>query len=380
MIRWLAPLTALILCLLLAAAAAARDIYVSNIAGDDRFTGQSPEGRDDGSGPVHSIGRALRLAAPGDRIVLAKTDVPYRESISLVGSRHSGYPNAALTIEGHGAVLDGSAPVSPEAWKHFAGAIFRFEPPQKGFQQLFLDGKPAQRVPVSHLSDSPPKLDPLQWALQGGYIYFCVEPTKLPADYAISVAQRATGITLYHVERVAISDLVVQGFQIDGINAFNTARNVYLAGVTARGNGRSGVTVGGASVVEIDACLLGNNGQAQLLTLPQSEVFVHNSRLLGNTAPGWVDQGGKVFSGGDRLEGGRDELLPTDEEEAEAKPAAKEDAAEPAKEEMAEPAKEPPAEKVEPVKPAKPAKPTEKTKPAEKAKPAKPDEDSIFGT
>jgi hypothetical protein len=343
---------------LLAAAAGARDIHVSNIAGDDRFTGQSPESRDDGSGPVHSIGRALRLAATGDRIVLAKTGEPYRESIGLVGSRHSGYPNAPFTIEGNGAILDGSASIPPAAWKHHAGAVFRFAPPQKGFQQLFLDGRPALRVPVSHLSDSPPKLEALQWAMQGGCIYFCVEPAKLPADYALSFAQRATGITLYHVEGVAISDLVVQGFQIDGLSAFNTARNVYLTGVTCRGNGRSGVTVGGASVVEIDGCLLGNNGQSQLLTLPQSEVFVHNSRLLGNTAPGWVDRGGKVFLGGDRLEGGRDEILPAGEEKGETKPAAKEDAAaEPAKEEMAEPAKEPPGEK---------------------AKPAKPDEDPVF--
>jgi hypothetical protein len=367
MIRWSILLSALVLCLLLAAAAGARDIYVSNVAGDDRYSGQSPEGRDDGSGPVHSIGRAIRLATAGDRIVLAKTDEPYRESIALVGSRNSGYPNAAFTIEGNGAILDGSAPVPPEVWKHFAGAVFRFEPPQKGSQQLFLDGRPAQRVPVSHLSDSPPKLAPLQWALQGGYIYFCVEPTKLPSDYALSVAQRATGITLYHVDRVTINDLTVQGYQIDGISAFNTARNVYLAGVTSRGNGRSGVTVGGAATVEIDACLLGNNGQAQLLTLPHSETVLYNSRLLGNTAAGWVDQGGKLYLGGERLEGGREEIIPAAEEEGEAKPTAKE--------EMADPAKESPAEKPAPDQPA----PAEPAKPAEKAKPGKPADDPIFG-
>lgn len=314
MIRWLVPLTALILCLLLAAAAAARDIYVSNVAGDDHYTGLSSEGRDDGSGPVNTIGRALRLATAGDRIVLAKTGEPYRESIALVGSRNSGYPNAPFTIEGNGAILDGSAPILPAAWKHHAGSVFRFQPPQKGFQQLFLDGRPAQRVPVSHLSDSPPKLEPLQWAMQGGCIYFCVEPTKLPSDYRLSYARLATGITLYHVDRVAISDLTVQGFQIDGLSAFNSARNVYLSGITCRGNGRSGATVGGAAVVEIDACLLGNNGQAQLLTLPQSEVFIQNSRLLGNTAAGWVDQGGKVYWGGERIEGGREEIKPAEEE------------------------------------------------------------------
>ena len=45
-------------------------------------------------------------------------------------------------------------------------------------------------------------------------------------------------------------------------------------GVTAHGNGRSGVCVSGASIVELVGCLVGNNGQAQLLTLPLSETHM----------------------------------------------------------------------------------------------------------
>jgi len=313
--RILSSLVAFVLSVLLAGAAAARDIHVSNVAGDDRFTGHQPQVNAEGSGPVRTITRALQFAQAGDRIVLEKTDQPYREGISLVGSRHSGYPQQAFAIEGNGAVLDGSLPVPADAWANYQGSVFRFAPPRKGYQQLFLDGLPAVRVPHGRFSGSPPKLEPRQWCLHEGYIYFCVEPTKLPADYRLTYAAFQTGITLYHVERVAIVDLCVQGFQLDGINAFNSARGIYISGVTCRGNGRSGITVGGASTVDIDVCLLGNNGHAQVLTLPLSETHIRNSRLLGNTAPGWADEGGRVYLGDKRIEGGRDEIQPAAEKE-----------------------------------------------------------------
>jgi hypothetical protein len=308
--RTLAHLLAGVLLLLPGAVAAGRDIYVSNLAGDDRFAGEESQVRSDEGGPVRTLAKALRLAHGGDRIVIEKTDRPYRESISLVGSRLSGSPERPLVIQGNGAILDGSAPVPPQAWQHDRDAIFRFRPPQMGYQQLFLGDRPAVRVPVGPLADRPPRLQPREWCFLLGSIYFGVEPTKLPQDYPLRYARLQTGITLYQVEHVAIADLTVQGFQIDGISAFNTARHVTLAGVTSRGNGRAGVTVGGASIVEFDACLLGNNGQAQLLTLPGSETHVRNSRLLSNMVSGWVDRGGRVFIDGKQVEGGRNEVQP----------------------------------------------------------------------
>jgi len=292
--------------------AAAREIHVNNVDGDDSFTGWHARSMSDRSGPVRSIGRALELAIGGDRIVLANSGQPYRESVSLVGDRHSGNALGPFVIEGNGAILDGSAPVSPEAWEHSRGPVFRFRPARLGHQQLFLDDRPALRVPVSRQAEDPPDLGPMEWCLYAGHIYFSVAPdsTRLPPDYPLSCADQRVGITLYHVERVAIVDLTVQGFQLDGINAFNSARDVTLSGVTCRGNGRSGITVGGASQVRIDACLVGNNGAAQLLTLPYSETGVENTELLPNTAPGWVDQGGRVYVDGKRVQGGLEKVAP----------------------------------------------------------------------
>lgn len=289
--------------------ATARDIFVDNLAGDNAFTGKHQRNSRDLSGPVHSISRALELALQGDRIVLADTGQPYRESISLMGSRHSGNSFGHFIIEGNGVTLDGSAPVPPEAWEHFRGPVFRFKPPRLSHQQLFLNDRPAPRVFAGRMAASPPELEPLAWCLHGGYIYFAVDPesTKLPKDYALSFTDKPVAITLFHVDRVGIVDLTIQGFQLDAINLKNSAREVNIAGVTCRGNGRSGIAVGGASQAEIDACLLGNNGFAQLLTLPYSETGVRNSVLLSNTAPAWVDQGGRVYIDGQRVHGGLDE-------------------------------------------------------------------------
>ncbi len=300
---------ALTLALLFVSAASGRDVYVNNLDGDDAFSGQYPTYMER-TGPVRSIAKALRLASQGDRIVLANTGVPYRESISLVGSRHSGYSYRPFTIAGNGATLDGSAPVPPAAWENHQGPVFRFRPPHLAHQQLFLNDRPAIRIFASRQAGGPPELGPLEWCLHDGYIYFSTDPgtTNLPQDYPLTYAEKRVGITLFHVERVAIVDLTVQGFQLDGINACNSAREITVLGVTCRGNGRSGMTVGGASQVTIDACLVGNNGSAQLLTLPYSEAGIRNTVLLSNTAPGWVDQGGRVYVDGERVEGGLEEL------------------------------------------------------------------------
>ena len=186
--------------------------------------------------------------------------------------------------------------------------MFRFQPPRVQYQQLFLNGRPASRVAAETAADEPPKLDALQWCLHRGYIYFAVERQKLPGDYPLSYAAKPAGISLLAVQNVVIQDFVIQGFHLDGINALESGRMVSVLRVTCRGNGRSVIAVGGASLVELDQCLVGDNGSAQLLTLPWSETHIQNGDLVSNTAPAWVNQGGKVFRDGKEIRGGLDEF------------------------------------------------------------------------
>jgi hypothetical protein len=266
-------------------AARARDIYVNNVAGDDRFSGEAPATEDARIGPCRTIAQALELAAGGDRIVLAATGAPYRESITLQAARHSGFRDRPFHILGGGATLYGAAPVPRGVWEHVGREVYRFSPPRKSFQLLFLDGKPAVRVPVERGELQLPELQPRQWCLLQGHVYFRVEPSRIPDSYALEYCALPVGVTLYEVRNVVIQDLIVQGFQQDGINAHDGVVDAWLHRLTCRGNARSGLSVGGASRVQVSQCLLGGNGEAQLRTEGYSQTRISGSQLVDGSAP-----------------------------------------------------------------------------------------------
>lgn len=279
--------------------ASARDIFVNNLGGDDNYRGSQAQSRGgDEDGPVATINRALSLAEPGDRIILANSGQPYHEMLSLSAAHHCGTRLQPLVIEGNGATLDGSRPVPPQAWEAVRGAVFRFRPARLAHQQLFLDGRPLARKHVTSPYGKLPDLEPLEWCLYDNYIYFRVEETKIPADYQLSHTALPVGITLYHVHDVLIAGLIVQGFQLDGINAHDGVRDCYLAGLNCRGNGRSGLAVAGCSHVEMSDSIVGDNGTAQVYTEALAIASIRDTQLLDNTAPPIVQAGGRVFVDG----------------------------------------------------------------------------------
>jgi hypothetical protein len=103
------------------------------------------------------------------------------------------------------------------------------------------------------------------------------------------------GISLYETRHVVIQDLVVQGFQLDGVNAHDSVFDATLVELTCRGNGRSGIAINGASRVKIIACLVGDNGKAQILTDGYSHTEIINCNLLPKSAPSVMRLGGKVL-------------------------------------------------------------------------------------
>jgi len=277
----------------LAAGVAARDIAVSNAAGDDRRDGRTAA-ITDFAGPVRTIGKALRLARPGDRIVVENTGQPYRETLSLMGRRHGASPIGPLVIEGSGATLDGSVGIPAQRWKHHAGDVFTYQPARLGHQQLFVGGRPALRRPARWSDVAPPPLEPLEWCFWQGTIYFRVEAGRLPHDYELSCCGLQTGITLYSVQGVLIRDLVVRGFALDGVAVHDVVRDARLARVTSRDNGASGVSVRASSLVELDHCTLGGNGTSQLRVDDFARCWLYECELTADTAPAIELTGGRV--------------------------------------------------------------------------------------
>jgi len=278
-----------------------RDIHVNNVSGDDHSSG-SVSISVPMQGPVRTICRALAIAEKGDRIVLANTGMAYRESIGLSASKHCGFEAQPFVIEGNGAVLDGSRPIPYIAWEHYRDNIFRFQPKRLGYQQLFLGGRPAKRVHLDPQATDVPELQPLEWCVQRGAIFLAIERDKAPADYDLSYAALHVGITLHHVHDVAISNLVIQGFQLDGINAHDGTRECVVSQVVVRGNGRSGICTAGCSQLEVHGCIIGDNGTAQVRTEAVSATSIVDSDVLENTAPAFVREGGLLFVDGQRRE------------------------------------------------------------------------------
>ena len=276
-----------------AAPAAARDIFVNNRVGDDRAGGHYAVTSDRFDGPVATIGRALAIALPYDRIVVANTGEPYRECITMQAGRNSGQPTIPFILEGNGAVLEGSVPVPYRHWEAVGAGdpevrseVFRYRPKKFTYPMLYLGGRPAERVPADELAKDPPALEPLQWCMHRQWIYFRIEKEKSIADYDLTQAWHDVGITLYQVHDVIVADLVIQGFRLDGVNCFDNARGALLVGLTCRGNGRSGIAVDNSSSgIQIRACLLGDNGTAQLWADGYSHTEVVESVLLEGSAP-----------------------------------------------------------------------------------------------
>jgi hypothetical protein len=158
---------------------------------------------------------------------------------------------------------------------------------------LFLGGKPLIRRPAPSGS-ALAQLRPLEWSLYLGHIYFRGEKDKLPRDYELYYTALPVGVTLYDVHDVILSDLVIQGFQLDGVNAHDNVFQTSLVGLTCRGNGRSGISVGGASRLRVHGCVLAENGTAQVRTEGPSQTEVSDCQISEATAPAIVREGGLI--------------------------------------------------------------------------------------
>lgn len=91
----------------------ARALHVDPHSGDDKNDGTTV--------PLKTIARAIRIAQPGDTIHLAT--VRYFESADLT-NKH-GAPGKPITLDGHGAVLDGSEPLKAAEWEALGGDLYR---------------------------------------------------------------------------------------------------------------------------------------------------------------------------------------------------------------------------------------------------------------
>lgn len=93
----------------------ADDLHVDPVAGDDAADGRNV--------PVKTIAAAIRLAKPGDTIHLRP--VTYRDWAAFFDK--SGDPDKPITLDGHGAILDGCDPLDPKDWFEVEPGLIRHD-------------------------------------------------------------------------------------------------------------------------------------------------------------------------------------------------------------------------------------------------------------
>jgi hypothetical protein len=255
-------------------------VYVDNRQGRDVYDGRTPQPIDVTSGPVRSIGRALRIAGPGDTIIVANTGVAYTGPVALAGPRNSGFESLPLTIVGNGAVVDGSLPVDRSAWRQLGPGLWRMTPWRKGTYLLLNGGVPMPEHPRPRNLDGLSALPEGHWTSLGGSIYLRLPAIELPEDHALRLAWEPMGLSLYKVRHVVVRDLTFQHFQIDGVNLHDLCSDVVLANVKSLANARSGVTVAGTSTVVLRNCELAANGRHSLLVTEKAAAEVDEASQL----------------------------------------------------------------------------------------------------
>lgn len=248
--------------------ASATVIFVNNHLGSDRADGSSAQIIGKYAGPVRSISRALKVAHPGDTIYIANTGLAYYDSLTLIGSRLSGSALRPFQIRGNGATLTGAMALPETAWQTVGRNQFKVTPYRKGHYQLVRDGKslPEVRPADGEQWLRVPELQPDEWCVFKGSMYFQAEKNIDPATQNFAIARRDCGITLVDAHDVLITDLVVRHFRLDGIQLHDRAHNIRLDNLVITENGRSGLTVRGTSVANISrSSVVGNRDHSILI-------------------------------------------------------------------------------------------------------------------
>ncbi|HUG89625.1 MAG TPA: right-handed parallel beta-helix repeat-containing protein [Planctomycetaceae bacterium] len=280
-------------------------LYVDNRQGRDVYDGRSERPIDVASGPLRTIGRALRLAGPGDAIVVANTGVPYTGPVALAGPRNSGFESLPLTIVGNGAVVDGSQAIDRSAWRPVrsrgerrTGAgedpaerdeangpvaptrLWAMTPWRKGTYLLLNGDAPLPEHPRPRNLDGLAALPAGHWTALGGSIYLRLPALEEPGDHPLRLAWEPMGLSLYKVRHVLIRDLTFQHFQVDGVNLHDLCEDVVLDNVRSLQNARAGVTVAGTSSVILRNCELRGNGRHSLLVTEKAGAEVDAASQL----------------------------------------------------------------------------------------------------
>jgi len=238
----------------------ATEYYVDPAVGDDHANGLAakPEGA---NGPMKTIARAIKAAQPGDTVNLARAN--YKES--AIFHNRAGEPGKPITLDGHGAMLDGADALNPDGWKEVSAGLF------KNDNLLRLDDAVIQRWfflwdgKMNHMGRTskglrpdfkkPEDLQPGEWSFikdpapngpNGqihGSFYVKLPPGQKLADAHIAAPMRSAGVAISGDNSwITIRNINATHVYNDGYNIHGKCRDVIFEKIGAFECGDDGIS------------------------------------------------------------------------------------------------------------------------------------------
>ncbi len=257
-------LSLLSVSLLFPSVVCASDLHVDPIAGDDANDGAAQ--------PVKTIARAIRLAMPGDTIHLRP--VTYRDWAAFFDK--SGTPEKPITLDGHGATLDGCDPLDPSGWTEVEPGWFRNDELMPLTDAIidrwfFVMDSQLNRMhrcskgPSEPLK-SPKALKPAEWTFvkdeertktaRAGYIHgtfwIRLPPGQSLADAKIEAPMRTAGVLIRGTSsHIVVKNLTATRPYNDGFN-LSDSRDCLFENIRAMDCGDDGISAHGECRYRVD--------------------------------------------------------------------------------------------------------------------------------
>ena len=242
----------------------AADLHVDPITGDDAADGRNV--------PVKTISRAIRLAAAGDSIHLRP--MVYRDWAGFFDK--AGEPGRPITLDGHGATLDGCEPLDPKGWVEVEPGLFRNADLMPLTDAIIdrwffvMDGKLNRMLRCSKGPSIPLKLPetlkPGEWTFvkdtertktaRAGYIFgtfwLRLPPGQPIGDAKIEVPMRMAGVAMHgKCAHLVVRNLTSTRPYNDGFN-LSDCHDVLFENIRAIDCGDDGISAHGDCQYRVD--------------------------------------------------------------------------------------------------------------------------------
>ncbi len=258
----------------------AADVFVNNQTGSDANDCLTADCA------AATFDKAMKVAKPGDRLIIANTGKPYYESLFLKSDL--GKDGQNFVVEGNGAVISGLGKLD----------MSKFE--LKDGQYYYELGKKASNLnPKIYIGDQQfpeakdkSNVQPGEFAWTGSGFVFAPAIGKTIKDYELNASLRDSGVVYINAKNITVRNLISEHNQNDGFNFHGSCYNLVAENIVGRNNGDDGFSIHEDGEIAVyNAEFYGNCYGIE--DINASVTSYHNVKIYNN-------QTGIHFSGGQR--------------------------------------------------------------------------------